>query len=120
MEKSRQQFEDNNERFNGNEPDERYYLAHKRVKKIKGFYVHLIVYILVNAFFVFGDFYSDYHKDINFWSWVNFNRIGFWGIGLVAHGISVFGKDWFLGTNWEERKIQELMDKEKAKENKWE
>jgi len=28
--------------------DERYEIAVKRVKSIKGFYVHLIVYILVN------------------------------------------------------------------------
>jgi len=37
----------------------------------------------------------------------------FWGIGLVAHGLSVFGHDIFFGSNWEEKKIKELMDKEK-------
>jgi hypothetical protein len=42
----------------------------------------------------------------------------FWGIGLVAHGFSVFVPQWFLGNDWEERKIKEIMEKEK--QNKWE
>jgi len=27
-----------------------YYIAYKRVKRIKGFYIHLLVYVLVNLF----------------------------------------------------------------------
>jgi hypothetical protein len=48
----------------------------------------------------------------------NFFTAFFWGIGLLAHGLSVFLPDWILGQNWEERKINELMENEKA--NKWE
>jgi hypothetical protein len=42
----------------------------------------------------------------------------FWGIGLLAHGLSVFVPNWIMGQNWEDRKIKEFIEKEKA--NKWE
>ena len=41
-----------------------------------------------------------------------------WGIGLLAHGLSVFVPNWIMGQNWEDRKIKEFIEKEKA--NKWE
>jgi hypothetical protein len=47
-----------------------------------------------------------------------FSTAFFWGIGLLAHGLSVFGRYVFFGQNWEEKKIQELMDKDKNE--KWE
>jgi len=34
-----------------------------------------------------------------------------WGIGLAAHGFSVYGLGGFLGAEWEERKIQEIISK---------
>ena len=43
----------------------------------------------------------------------------FWGIGLLAHGLSTFLPYFILGKDWEERKIKELMDKERNA-NKWE
>lgn len=97
--------------------DERYNLAYKRVKRIKEFYVHALVYVLVNAFIIFRNYYGNTPNE-NFWSWVNFNTVLFWGIGLVAHGLSVFGTNIFFGQKWEERKIQEFMDKDKNQ--KWE
>jgi hypothetical protein len=34
-----------------------------------------------------------------------------WGIGLLAHGVSVFAFDGWLGSEWEERKIREYLDR---------
>jgi hypothetical protein len=34
-----------------------------------------------------------------------------WGIGLAVHAIVTYGSFSVLGDEWEERKIQELMDK---------
>ena len=48
----------------------------------------------------------------------NFMTAFFWGLGLLAHGLSVFLPDFIMGQNWEERKIKEFMEKDKA--NKWE
>lgn len=37
-----------------------------------------------------------------------------WGIGLLIHAFSVFGTKMFL-KDWEEKKIKELMEKDKNK-----
>jgi len=105
----------NTETYN---PDERYNLAYKRVKRIKGFYVHLLVYIIVNAFIIISSSNKSLIGDQIFWRWETFSTALFWGIGLLAHGLSVFGRNIFFGSNWEEKKIQELMEKEKSE--KWE
>jgi len=112
----RRMFEEyQKENFN---PDDRLELAIKRVKRIKGFYVHLMVYSIINIFIVYGNYYGNTHKDYSFWSWQTFSTVLFWGIGLLAHGLSVFGGNLFFGSNWEEKKIKEFMEKEKSE--KWE
>lgn len=99
-------------------PDSQYDIAYKRVKRIKGFYVHTFVYVLVNAFIIISSFNRDFSGDSEFWNWQTFSTALFWGIGLVAHGFSVFGRDLFFSHDWEQKKIQEYMDKEKKQ--KWE
>ncbi|MCL9805693.1 2TM domain-containing protein [Flavobacterium amniphilum] len=99
-------------------PEEaKYYEAAKRVKKIKGFYTHAAVYIMVNVMIIIiniqeldpGESYFQYH---------NFFTAFFWGLGLLAHGLSLFLPGMLFGDNWEEKKIKELMEKDKS--NKWE
>jgi hypothetical protein len=99
-------------------PDQRYDLAYKRVKRIKGFYVHLLVYIGVNAFILVSNFNESTADKEVFWQWETFATTLFWGIGLAAHGLSVFGRNIFFGPKWEEKKIRELLEKEKSE--KWE
>jgi len=97
-------------------PETRYELAHKRVKKIKAFYVHALVFVLVNAFIIV----SKYDKAVlgSGVSFVEtFSTALFWGIGLLGHGLTVFGRDIFFSADWEERKIKEFMDKDKSQ--KW-
>lgn len=106
-------FQDEN--FN---PDTRYELAYKRVKRIKGFYVHALVYLLVNAFIIVSSSSKNDLETAAFFRWETFSTAFFWGIGLLAHGLSVFGRDLFFGSDWEERKIKEFMDKDKNQ--KWE
>lgn len=99
-------------------PDEiKYQQALKRVKRIKGFYSHLMIYIVINAMLLIVN-YKNHDGNEHFWRWQTFNTVIFWGIGLVAHCLSVFLPTFMLGNDWEERKIKELMDKEK--QNKWE
>lgn len=82
-----------------------YKKAQKRVKKLKGFYHHLIMYLIANVFLVVLNLYQNPN---NLWClWVIFG----WGIGLAVNAISVFVPDIFFGKQWEERKIKELMDK---------
>lgn len=95
----------------------KYQEALKRVKKIKGFYTHSIVYLVINIMIVIINI-QNLKDGESYFQVQNFFTAFFWGIGLLAHGLSVFLPDWILGQNWEDRKINELMEKEKA--NKWE
>jgi len=99
-------------------PDEiKYQQALKRVKKIKGFYSHLTIYVVINVMIlILNSRNLDANED--FWRWQTFNTLIFWGIGLVVHGLSVFMPAMLLGKKWEEKKINQLMEKEK--QNKWE
>ena len=83
----------------------RYEQAKKRVRQIEGFYVHLAVYVLVNAFLLVINLVASPNS-----LWFYWPLLG-WGIGIVAHAASVFGSGRVWGRDWEERKIKELMDK---------
>jgi hypothetical protein len=86
---------------------EKYERARKRVEELKAFYSHLFVYLAVNAgLFLLNIITSPRHL------WFFWPLIG-WGIGLTIHGLSVFGTQKLLGKDWEERKIKELVEKEK-------
>ena len=98
--------------------DEHYNLAYKRVKRIKGFYVHALVFALVNLFIIASSYSKSSFDSGDFFRWETFSTAFLWGIGLLVHGLSVFGRNIFFGLNWEERKIQEFMEKEKRE--KWE
>jgi len=93
--------------------DERnmYLKAQKRVEDIKGFYGHLTSFIVVNVCLIVFNLGTSPQ-----YLWFLYPFIG-WGIGLFAHGMSVFNFMPFLNSDWEERKIQELMEKERS--NKW-
>ncbi len=95
----------------------RYQEALKRVKKIKGFYTHLIVYLVINLMIVIVNI-QDLNPGESYFKKENFLTAFFWGIGLLAHALSTFVPTLILGSNWEEKKIQQLMKKEKN--NKWE
>ena len=85
----------------------KYLQAKKRVKQIKGFYIHAMVYVVVNAFILLLKFQKHGSIEVHDWG------IGLWGIGLAIHGLYVFLPNFILGRNWEERKIRELMEKER-------
>jgi hypothetical protein len=85
---------------------ERYKSARNRVREIRGFYTHALVYVLVNTGLFLVNVFDDSPGFWFFWPLIG------WGIGLVAHGASVFGPRRWWGAEWEERKIKELMDKD--------
>lgn len=101
-----------------NEEEAKYFEAYKRVKKVKGFYTHAIVYAVINVMIVIANI-QDLDPGESYFQMHNFFTAIFWGLGLLAHGLSVFLPNIILGSNWEERKIQELMEKEKGNQNKW-
>ena len=95
--------------------DLKYQEAQKRVKKMKSFYVHLLVFLIVNTYIVIK---KTQHIDDGETIWHAFKVPFFWGIGLVFHGLKAFDSIPFIGKDWEERKIKEMMDK-KNSDNKY-
>lgn len=91
--------------------EERYFKAKKRVEAIKGFYGNLAAYIVVNiGLLVLNLVTSPGHL------WFFWPMIG-WGIGVVFHGMKVFNYMPFLGQDWEQQKIREIMEKEKQQKD---
>jgi hypothetical protein len=84
-----------------------YYRAKKRVEQLRGFYGNLISYCCIIPMLIFINLTvtPGFH-----WFW--FSTVG-WGFGLLMHALQTFG----YGTNWEERKIQELLRKEDKKQS---
>ncbi|WEK68854.1 MAG: 2TM domain-containing protein [Candidatus Chryseobacterium colombiense] len=88
--------------------DKAYEKAQKRVKEIKSFYGNLFSYIIVITFLVILNLITS-PKHL----WFYWPMLG-WGIGIAAHGISVFS----IGRTWEERKIQEILEKQDQRKNR--
>lgn len=83
--------------------EEKYRNAVKRVRELKSFYIHLVVYVLVNVGLICINliFSSEY-------VWFIYPLLG-WGIGLVAHGLSVFSRGFLLGEEWEKRQVEKFL-----------
>ena len=97
--------------------------AKKRVKKLKGFYIHLAFYIGVNAFITISKVVNDI-SDGGTWNeaFFDFGTFAvwfFWGIGVVFHAIKVFSYNPLFSKEWEERQIQKYMDQEKKEAEKY-
>lgn len=91
---------------------ESYRVARRQVRRLKGFYIHLTVYVLVNALLLLTNLVFS----PGVW-WFYWPLLG-WGTGVAAHAVSVFGLSGSPGKAWEERKIKELLDKQKARRAK--
>jgi hypothetical protein len=104
--------------------DESYNLAYRKVKRIKGFYSHLKVYLIVNAIIIISGlnkgFVGNHFEVRSFNDWEIYSTAFYWGIALAIHAFSVFGRDLFFGEEWEQKKIQKYMEKEAQNKNKWE
>ena len=72
--------------------------ARKHIDNLKGYYAHLGAFIGTNLFLLAINLVN--------WGgelWVIYPLMG-WGIGLAVHTVNVF----FSGSDWEDRKMQEL------------
>lgn len=88
--------------------DMAYARAKERVERIKGFYGNLISYCVVIPVLIIVNLNTSKFQ----WFW--FPMLG-WGMGVLFHGLETFG----YGKTWEERKIQEILEKEAKQNNKW-
>lgn len=82
--------------------------AKDRVEKLKGFYANLISYCTVIPILILINLNTSSFQ----WFW--FPMLG-WGMGLTFHALETFG----YGRSWEEKKIQEILQKGNKEESKW-
>lgn len=97
--------------------------AEKKVKDLKGFYIHLTIYILANIFIVtmnvmirIREGESLYEAVVNFGTFI---IPFFWGVGLIFHAVKVFDYHPFLGKDWEARQINKYMEEDKREFEKF-
>lgn len=82
----------------------KYLKAKERVETLRGFYIHLTVYVIVNlGLFLINMMTSPETL------WFIWPLMG-WGIALALHALRVFVER--PGSSWEEKKIAELMQEE--------
>jgi len=73
------------------------------VRDVKGFYSHLLTYAIVIPFiFVINYMVSPGYM----WAW--WSLFG-WGLGVVAHGLSVFELFKFFGADWEKKQVEKRL-----------
>ncbi len=80
--------------------------ARKRVKELRDFYVHAAIYVVVNVGLVLLDLAQGDGLQWAYWVIIG------WGIGLVAHGVSVFIFESRGASRWEARKLAEFTKQE--------
>ncbi len=95
----------------GQNEDLKYLRAKDAIKRIRGFYGHLSVYVVIILIAaitpVFGITFCFICFSDNHWM----NLLGFvpWGIGVLIHGFVAF-RVFKPFHRWEERKIKEFME----------
>jgi uncharacterized protein YhhL (DUF1145 family) len=87
--------------------NERYDKAKKRVGELKKFYSNVITFVVVNLVLIIINLVTSPGSLWFYWVTI------FWGIAILLHGSRVFiFKGKFLGEEWEQKKIKEIMEKE--------
>lgn len=84
--------------------DEALALAH--VRKVKGFYIHLSQYVIVIAALTAINLIW-----LPAYLWFMWPALG-WGLGVAAHGMSVFNAVPFLNGAWEKRQVEKYLGRE--------
>lgn len=83
-----------------------YSRARARVEAKLGFYRHALIYVLVNLLLLGLNL-----SESPGYLWVKWPVFG-WGIGLLAHGLSVFTPRWLGGQK--EKMIQRELERERT------
>jgi sensor histidine kinase YesM len=97
-------------RLDSTKPDDlAYERAWRRVRAIRGFYKHFFMYLVVITGLMIINVMT-VPKTI----WFIYPAMG-WGAGLLSHGALVWGAEFWLGREWEEKKIQQLLAREKIR-----
>ena len=97
-------MEENNTNSQVNTSSDLYKKAQSHVNAIKGFYSHFASFVFVIILLAIINLVTS--PQYWWFLWVVFG----WGIGIFWHAVGVFGFG-KMGSDWEQRKIQEYMEK---------
>lgn len=98
------------------ETEFKYRKAKNKVEKLKRFYTHLTVFVVINTVITAVKIMNNLNNGETFEeAFFDFATVAtwlLWGIALAIHAFSVFGLPLIIGDDWEERKIEKLMEEE--------
>lgn len=89
--------------------DDRYAQAKRHVRKLREFYASLAAFVAVNLMLFLINLLTLSPGEGGGGWWFYWVTI-FWGVGLLFQAIGVYGDRWG-GRDWEDRKIQQYMDR---------
>ena len=77
--------------------------AFRYVRKLRRFYIHLYQYIIVVTVLFAMNLIISPHR-----IWAVWVMLG-WGLGVLMHASSVYGRSWLLGPEWERRQVEKRL-----------
>ena len=94
---------------------EREIAIRRRVHRLAEFYRHVFGYVIVNLTLWGANVWMLWGTAAGgrFWSYWAIWPTFWWGIGVFVHGLSVLPYWSFFSQEWEDRKVKELMQKER-------
>lgn len=100
--------------------DEKYFHfleAKKKIARIRAFYLHLALYIVVLGLIIWNLFIIEDTPYTNTILAINYSTMFVWGFCVVLNGVFVFKGKSIFNKKWEERKLKEFLDDDA---NRWE
>ncbi|TRX36870.1 2TM domain-containing protein [Flavobacterium sp. ZT3R18] len=90
-------------------------IARRKVKKLKGFYIHAFIYLIGVMVFILKEYLG---VPFNFFALkhINFFVLAIWSTVFFISAIDILITYQFFGENWEERTIKSIMEKESKKQ----
>lgn len=93
-------------------------IVREKVHKMRRFYTHIFIYLIVLLIYISKTYYRAPFNFIPL-RYINETVIWIWTFIIAVKGFKFFVKEKFLGAKWEQKKINELIEKEKRANTKW-
>jgi 2TM domain len=90
-----------------------YRSARRQVKLLRSWYLHALIFTTIVGFFwlryVFGGAFADWSGHLRTPRMPLGITLG-WGLGLLIHGLVVWGRFSFFGDKWKENQMKRLLE----------
>lgn len=99
--------------------EKRLQMARARVQKIKNYYAHLFIYAVGIFIYVAKTYFG---APLNFFPFKFLNEFVMWcwTFIIAVKTLKMVFVEKLFGDNWEQRKINEILEKENQSKNRWE